>query len=110
MLPILSPVSDTKKVTDTDAYEKALKESGYTAEEAREYWKKPENTDQYNQVIQEITRQTFNQVPTISVDVKNNKINIDAPKEILGSPLTSQIKSELQVLKGADLSNPEVRW
>lgn len=108
MLPILSPVSDTKKVTDTDAYEKALKESGYTAEEAREYWKKPENTDQYNQVIQEITRQTFNQVPTVSVDVKNNKINIDAPKEILGSPLTSQIKSELQVLKGADLSNPEV--
>lgn len=47
------------------------------------------------------------QAPKVKID--GNKLVIQAPKEVLSSPLVSQIKEELQPLKGSDLKSAEVQ-
>lgn len=62
--------------------------------------------DPYFEYANKISNAALSQVPKISVS--NGKIQISAPQEILDSPYVSQLKTELQSLKGADLSNKEV--
>ena len=45
----------------------------------------------------------------VNVKIKDNKVVISAPKEIIDSPFVSQISDELKSLKGADLTSPEVK-
>jgi len=49
----------------------------------------------------------YNQAP--KVEISNGKIVVSAPKEILNSTYYKQLAKELQTLKGADLSSPEVK-
>lgn len=95
------------KSLDTEEYGKALQESGYTHEQAKEYWANVANSDPYAQAGKEITKAVDAQAPKVAIS--GNKISISAPKSVLGSPYVSQLKSELQTLKGADLANQEVR-
>lgn len=63
--------------------------------------------DPYTRIGQKIDRDVSFQAP--KVKVANNQIIVQAPKEVLTSPLVSQIKEELKSLKGSDLNNPEVK-
>ncbi len=91
------------KVFDSVEYENALKDSGYTDEEARAYWSP--RRDPYSQ--ESISDFVSSQVPKVSI--RDNDITISAPKDVLDSPLVSQIKTELGSLKGMNLNNPEVK-
>lgn len=95
------------KSLDTEEYGKALQESGYTHEQAKEYWANVANSDPYAQAGKEITKAVDAQAPKVAIS--GNKISISAPKSVLESPYVSQLKSELQTLKGVDLTNQEVR-
>ena len=51
---------------------------------------------------------------TIAIDapkikVVDNTVKLQAPKEILSSPIAAQMKEEMKSLVGADLSAPEVQ-
>lgn len=94
------------KVFDNPGYENALKESGWTAEEAKRYWSDVNNTDLYAKAGKDISEALAAQAPKVSVE--NGQINISAPQAVLDSPLVSQIEQQLQTLKGSDLSSPEV--
>lgn len=94
------------KAFDNPGYENALKESGWTAEEAQQYWSDVNNTDPYAKAGKDISEALAAQAPKVSV--QDNKINISAPQAVLDSPLVSQIEQQLQTLKGSDLSSPEV--
>lgn len=94
------------KVFDNPGYENALKDSGWTAEEAQQYWSDVNNTDPYAKAGKDISEALAAQAPKVSVE--NGQINISAPQAVLDSPLVSQIEQQLQTLKGSDLSSPEV--
>lgn len=104
MQDLAKPDSDpTKgKAFDNPGYEKALKGSGYTHEEATEYWA-PRRDPFSRESISDIVSA---QAPTVSV--KDNSIHISAPQEFLNSPMAEQLKKQLEPLKWADLSNPGV--
>lgn len=87
-------------------YEEDLNKSGYTREKAEQYWSNPKNSDPYSQASTEITNSVAVQAPRVYV--KDNKIAISAPQEILDSPLVAQIDEELKDLKGIDLKSPEL--
>lgn len=87
-------------------YNEDLKKSGYTAEQAEQYWKVHGN-DPYAKAGDEIGNAVKAQVPQVRID--GDKIVISAPKEVLDSNYTKQLKKELQTLKGADLSNKNVQ-
>lgn len=105
-LPILTVNPEKQTITDDETFDKALKESGYTKQQAKEYWQRLENNDPYSQAINNIARETAVQLPKVAIE--NNKISISAPKSMWDSPVTQQLKTELKSLVGADLSNPEV--
>lgn len=94
------------KAFDNPGYENALKESGWTAEEAQQYWSDVNNTDPYAKAGKDISEALAAQAPKVSI--KDGQINISAPQAVLDSPLVSQIEQQLQTLKGSDLSSPEV--
>lgn len=101
-----SGTSHEGKVFDSPGYDNALKESGWTAEEAKQYWSDVNNTDPYAKAGKDISEALAAQAPKVSVE--NGQINISAPQAVLDSPLVSQIEQQLQTLKGSDLSSPEV--
>lgn len=91
---------------DFPGYESALRESGYTSDEAKQYWNDVARKDPYAGVIDSIQKAVDIQAPKVSV--RDGKIVVSAPKSVLESSITSQVKEQLQLLKGADLSSPEV--
>lgn len=94
------------KAFDNPGYDNALKESGWTPEEAKNYWNDPNNYDPYAKAGQDISSAVDAQAPKVAIE--DGTISISAPQAVLDSPLVSQIQTQLQTLKGADLSNPEV--
>lgn len=105
---MLNPLNPTIKEDEgVKKYNEALEKSGYTKEEAREYWSKAENNDAYSRASKEISKAANAQAP--KVVISNGKIKVTAPQEVLNSAYTQQLKKELQVLKGADLSSKEVQ-
>ena len=103
---IKAGTSHDGKAFDNPGYENALKESGWTAEEAQRYWSDVNNTDPYAKAGKDISEALAAQAPKVSV--QDGQINISAPQAVLDSPLVSQIEQQLQTLKGSDLSSPEV--
>lgn len=103
---IISGEEPKNTVTDTKAYEEALKQTGYTHEEAQRYWSNPSNADPLARVQKEINIASNTQVPRVVVD--NGKVSISAPQALWESPVVNQLKEELQQLKGVDLSSPNV--
>lgn len=64
-------------------------------------------SDPFTKINSQIDMNVSLQAPKVKVD--GNKVVLQAPKEILSSPLVSQIKEELQSLKGSDLKSEEVQ-
>lgn len=64
-------------------------------------------TDAYATFFKNVDQAVSAQVP--QVGVSNGKISISAPQTFFDSPVSTQLKNELQVLKGANLNNAEVR-
>lgn len=94
------------KVFNGKKYAEDLKKSGYTDEEAKQYWSDLSNVDPYSRASKEIAKIASSQTPKVSIE--NNNVVISAPQKILESPLVAQLNQELKSLKGADLKNPEV--
>lgn len=86
---------------DTVGYEQALKDTGYTNQEAQEYWRY--NSDPIVSGVQGVVK-----AQTPKVVINDDTVQIVAPQSFFDSPASSQLKTELQVLKGADLKNNEV--
>ena len=63
-------------------------------------------TDPYGDYIQSLDKDLDYEVPKVSV--RDNKIAISAPEYFYNSPMSAQLDTELQSLKGANLSSPEV--
>lgn len=100
--------SDTEhegKVFDNPGYENALKESGWTAEDANKYWSDLTNKDPYSKAGKQIDEIISAQAP--KVEITDNGINISAPQSVLDSPIVQQIDEQLQALKGVDLKSAE---
>ena len=97
-----NPNEHEGKVLDSVGYSNALKESGYTDSEAREYWRY--NSDPIVSGVNGIVNEN-----APKVGISGNKISISAPQSFFDSPASGQLKAELQVLKGADLENKEVQ-
>lgn len=100
-----SGTSHEGKVFDNPGYDNALKESGWTAEEAQQYWSDVNNTDPYAKAGNDIGAALVSQAPKIAIE--DGKISISAPQAVLDSPLVSQLQEQLQTLKGYDLKTPE---
>ena len=98
--------SHSGKAFDNPGYENALKESGWTAEDANNYWNDVNNYDPYAKAGKDISEALAAQVPKVTI--QDGTINISAPQAVLDSPLVAQIEQQVQSLKGADLSSPEV--
>lgn len=64
-------------------------------------------SDPFTKINFQIDMNVSLQAPKVKVD--GNRVVVQAPKEILSSPLVSQIKEELQSLKGSDLKSEEVQ-
>lgn len=64
-------------------------------------------TDTYASFFKSVDQAVATQAPQVSVS--NGKISISAPQAFFDSPVSAQLKNELQVLKGANLDNAEVR-
>lgn len=64
-------------------------------------------SDPFTKINSQIDMNVSLQAPKVKVD--GNRVVVQAPKEILSSPLVSQIKEELQSLKGSDLKSAEVQ-
>lgn len=94
------------KLFNGQKYSEDLKKTGYTADEAREYWSNPTNTDPYSRAYKEITKAAEAKAPKVSIE--GNKIVVSASKSVLESPFVSQLNEQLKSLKGSDLKNPEV--
>ena len=99
-------IEDGKEI-NTEAYEKALKESGYSHTDAVNYWKDPSNADPYSYYTKEVSNIVSQQAP--KVEISNGKVTISGTKDVLSSPYTQQIREELQALKGSNLDSAEVR-
>lgn len=94
------------KEIDINAYENALRSTGYSHEEAAKYWADPSNADPYSHYTKKLSELASSQAP--KVGVSGDKITISAPQTILDSPYVSQLEKELQSLKGSDLKSAEV--
>lgn len=64
-------------------------------------------SDPFTKINSQIDMNVSLQAPKVKID--GNRVVVQAPKEILSSPLVSQIKEELQSLKGSDLKSEEVQ-
>lgn len=64
-------------------------------------------SDPFTKINSQIDMNVSLQAPKVKID--GNRVVVQAPKEILSSPLVSQIKEELQSLKGSDLKSAEVQ-
>ena len=64
-------------------------------------------SDPFTKINSQIDMNVSLQAPKVKIN--GDKVVVQAPKEILSSPLVSQIKEELQPLKGADLKSEEVQ-
>lgn len=64
-------------------------------------------SDPFTKINSQIDMNVSLQAPKVKID--GNRVVIQAPKEILSSPLVSQIKEELRSLKGSDLKSAEVQ-
>lgn len=64
-------------------------------------------SDPYAKLGAQIDRAVAIQAP--KVKISNGRVVVQAPKDVLSSPVVSQIKEELQSLKGSDLNSPEVQ-
>ena len=100
---IISGESGNDKAFDTPAYENALKNTGYTDEEARAYWTPRQDPFSQESLSDYVSLQT----PKVSIE--NNNITISAPEEVLKSPFVAQLQKELSSLKGVDLKSPEIK-
>lgn len=100
---LLTGGSNDGRVFDIPGYEKALKESGYTDEEARAYW--TPRRDPYSQ--ESLGDYVSSSAPKVLID--GEKITISAPENTLSSPFVNQLKKELSSLKGVNLKSPEVK-
>lgn len=67
---------------------------------------RPGSYDPYTRNFENIANTVKYEAPKVSV--VNDKISISAPQSFFDSPIASQLKNELNVLKGANLSSPEV--
>lgn len=85
-----------------DAYNEALQKSGYTDEQAVNYWK-AHNNDPYYNIGKTVDNIVDASAPKVTVS--KGKVSISAPQSVLSSPYVSQLKKELQTLKGADLNS-----
>lgn len=63
--------------------------------------------DPFTKINSQIDMNVSLQAPKVKID--GNRVVVQAPKEILSSPLVSQIKEELRTLKGSDLKSAEVQ-
>ena len=63
--------------------------------------------DPYSLAANKAYNAAYSQAPKVSIS--NGKIKISAPQDVLDSPYYKQLASELQTLKGADLSSPAVQ-
>ena len=66
-------IEDGKEI-NTEAYEKALKESGYSHTDAVNYWKDPSNADPYSYYTKEVSNIVSQQAPI--VEISNVKVTI----------------------------------
>lgn len=64
-------------------------------------------SDPFTKINSQINMNVSLQAPKVKID--GNRVVVQAPKEILSSPLVSQIKEELRSLKGSDLKSAEVQ-
>lgn len=64
-------------------------------------------SDPFTKINSQIDMNVSLQAPKVKID--GNRVVVQAPKEILSSPLVSQIKEELRSLKGSDLKSAEVQ-
>lgn len=64
-------------------------------------------SDPFTKINSQIDMDVSLQAPKVKID--GNRVVVQAPKEILSSPLVSQIKEELRTLKGSDLKSAEVQ-
>lgn len=64
-------------------------------------------SDPFTKINSQIDMNVSLQAPKVKID--GNRVVVQAPKEILSSPLVSQIKEELRTLKGSDLKSAEVQ-
>lgn len=64
-------------------------------------------SDPFTKINSQIDMNVSLQAPKVKID--GDRVVVQAPKEILSSPLVSQIKEELQSLKGSDLKSAEVQ-
>lgn len=64
-------------------------------------------SDPFTKINSQIDMNVSLQAPKVVTE--GNRVIIEAPEEILSSPLVSQIKEELQSLKGSDLKSAEVQ-
>ena len=92
------------KVFDAEGYKKALEESGYTIDDAYNYWRA--HSDPYAKAKDAISNELSKQLPRVSI--KDNSVVISAPNEVLKSPLVKQLQTELKSLTGADLNSQDV--
>lgn len=64
-------------------------------------------SDPFTRINSQIDLNVSFQAPKVKID--GDRVVVQAPKEVLSSPLVSQIKEELQSLKGADLKSEETQ-
>lgn len=108
---IINPItgldeSHKGKSFDNPGYEAAAKKAGWDPQEAYNYWQQVRNNDPYARAGQSISDSVSAQAP--KVGVSDGKITISAPQNVLDSPYIAQLESELQSLKGSDLTSAEV--
>lgn len=63
--------------------------------------------DPFEKIGLDIDEYTEIQAPQVKIE--NGKVILNAPQEVLDSPLAEQVRQELQSLKGADLESQEVK-
>lgn len=64
--------------------------------------------DPYTLASRKAYSSAYSQAP--KVGISNGKITVSAPQAVLDSPYYQQLNKELQSLKGADLSSPNVKY
>lgn len=65
------------------------------------------SNDPFEKIGLDIDEYTEIQAPKVTIE--NGEVYINAPKDVLSSPLAAQVREELQSLKGADLESQEVK-
>lgn len=95
------------KVFDNQGFQKAAEGSGYTAQEAYDYWQDIRRQDPYSRASEQISSTVLKQAPKVGVE--DGDIVISAPQNVLDSPYVEQLSTQLKSLKGADLSSAETK-